>query len=110
MSLNEVQVLQDTLQILQSPMLKIIRKTSDKDSDCDPDADDLSNEGHASGVADGSSKEAVAKAKIKVLKVLSKQHMINHILPVAMSLKHTLESQRSSLQVLYLCVPNSCLY
>lgn len=101
MSVQEMQVLQDTLQILQSPMLQIARKSHDKDVDLD--AEELGNDGQEMSNAmasDGSNKDAaIAKAKIKVLKVLSKQHMINHILPVAMSLKHTLEAQRSSLQV-----------
>lgn len=51
-----------------------------------------------SGTAVSSKENAINKAKSKVLRVLSKQHMMNHILPVVMSLKHTLESMRSPLQ------------
>ncbi len=46
-----------------------------------------------------SGKAAVAKAKSIVLKKLSRQHLVGHVLPVIMSLKHALESVKSPLQV-----------
>ena len=43
-------------------------------------------------------KAAVAKAKSIVLKKLSRQHLVGHLLPVVMSLKHILEAGKSPLQ------------
>lgn len=44
-------------------------------------------------------KAAFVRAKSKVLQKLSTQHLISHTLPVVISLKHTLEATKSSLQV-----------
>lgn len=47
-----------------------------------------------------SAKSAIAVAKAKILKTVSKQHLVDHILPVLSSLKHVLEAARSSAQVM----------
>lgn len=42
--------------------------------------------------------QALAAAKSKILKSLSSQHLVSHLLPVVMSLKHCLEQFKSPLQ------------
>jgi hypothetical protein len=99
LSESESQVINDCLQILQSPLLKVSRKQSaDVDTDAAAEEEEISTAAAAAGTGGANKDSMIARAKIRVLKVLSKQHMINHILPVAMSLKHMLEAQHSSLQ------------
>ena len=43
-------------------------------------------------------KLAMIQAKSKILKSLSSQHMVEHMLPVVVSLKHCLEAAKSPLQ------------
>lgn len=54
----------------------------------------------STGGAKKSAKSAIAVAKAKILKTVSKQHLVDHILPVLSSLKHVLEAARSSAQVM----------
>lgn len=83
------ETLEDAFLILRSPLLKIGRKGGLDSLDDDlQDGDELVTSGKA----------AVAKAKSIVLKKLSRQHLVGHVLPVVMSLKHMLESSRSPLQ------------
>ena len=87
-------VLQDTLLLLKSPLLKLDSNRSGVDGSdvsCDDDnvVYDINPDEH---------NNAIAKAKTKVLVKISKQHLISHILPIIMSLKSGLESSRSSLQ------------
>ena len=42
---------------------------------------------------------AIIQVKTKILKQLSSQHMVGHLLPVVVSLKHCLEARKSPLQV-----------
>lgn len=42
--------------------------------------------------------QALAAAKSKILKSLSSQHLVSHLLPIVMSLKHCLEQFKSPLQ------------
>lgn len=86
----------DTFRILRSPMLKVgIAKKSSIEDDIAVDGETFEN-----------ASQAMQSAKIKVLKKLSVQHMIEHVLPVVSSLKHSLERCRSQLQrplMEYLC-------
>lgn len=83
------ETLEDAFLILRSPLLKIGKKGGVDSGDDDlQDNDELVTSGKA----------AVAKAKSIVLKKLSRQHLVGHVLPVVMSLKHMLESSRSPLQ------------
>ena len=100
------QAIADALLILQSPLLKVGRISANNglDEDLDLQQDDAAGPkdrgpggANASVLADGG-KAAVAKAKATVLKKVSRQHMIEQVLPVVCSLKHTLESLRSPLQ------------
>jgi hypothetical protein len=84
-------VLDDSFLILRSPMLKIAKKAGQENGD---DADEVEEE---EGVR-GSQKAAVAKARSLVLKKLSKQHLVSHVMPVIISLKHSLEKNNSPLQ------------
>ena len=88
-------VLQDTLLLLQSPLLKL------ESNRTGVDGSEINNEDGEHVIYDINSDEhsnAIAKAKTKVLVKISKQHLISHILPIIMSLKSGLESTRSSLQ------------
>lgn len=92
------EVIADTFRILRSPMLKVgvNRKVVNADEDIEI----------AEGDQSESQQQVIQNAKIKVLKKLSVQHMIEHVLPVVSSLKHSLERCRSQLQrplMEYLC-------
>jgi len=65
------------------------------------DGDDVAEEDAGEAAAQGGAnpKAAFVRAKSKVLQKLSTQHLISHTLPVVISLKHTLEATKSSLQV-----------
>eukprot|EP01041_Mallomonas_annulata_P002902 gene2902-5693_t len=91
------EMLQDGFSLLQSPLLKISTR-GDKDTSQEDieDTVDVTDGSGASSVGDHHS--LLAKAKAKVLKKLSLQHLVGHILPVVCSLKHALEAHRSSLQ------------
>lgn len=82
---------QDTLCILQSPLLKVGRVSNAQESEMGEEPDSLAEEAEKRNAA-------IQNAKTKVLKKLSKQHMIDQVLPIICSLKHTLEASRSSLQ------------
>lgn len=83
------EALEDALIILQSPLLKVGKKTNENGEE--EGGDELEGE-------EESSKAALAKAKSKVLAKLSRQHLVSNILPVVMSLKAVLEANRSPLQ------------
>jgi hypothetical protein len=85
------ETMEDVFIILRSPLLRVGTKKSDTNAG-DDDADMEMDEATANGQA------AVAKAKSQVLKKLSKQHLVSHLLPVVASLKHTLESFKSPIQ------------
>jgi hypothetical protein len=84
----------DAFNILQSPMLRVgSKKNAARDDDDDVD------ESNASGApTEESARAAFHNAKNKVLKKLSVQHLVDHILPVVSSLKHALESVKSPAQ------------
>lgn len=65
------------------------------------DGDDAAEEeaGESAGQSGANPKAAFVRAKSKVLQKLSTQHLVSHTLPVVISLKHTLEATKSSLQV-----------
>jgi len=110
--------LEDTLQILQSPLLKVtfcvdLIKLFDalllqvgkkqEQLEINPQDDDLMDELNGMNVESGGVSANVAavaatRAKTKVLKTISRQHLVNHVLPVIVSLKHTLETIKSPLQ------------
>ena len=56
---------------------------------------------HTGGNNSKATVSALEKAKTKVLKKLSVQHLVSHVLPVVISLKHILEEFKSGLQVIY---------
>jgi hypothetical protein len=82
---------QDTLCILQSPLLKVGRISGAQEAEVEEEPDGLAVEAEKRNAA-------IQNAKTKVIKKLSKQHMIDQVLPIICSLKHTLEASRSSLQ------------
>lgn len=87
-------VLYDAFMILKSPSLKVGAK---KTVGTEEEEEAVSEEfGDANAMA--AAKAAFTSAKNKVLKKLSLQHLIDHILPVVFSLKHALENVRSPLQ------------
>eukprot|EP01038_Epipyxis_sp_PR26KG_P004398 gene4398-6220_t len=87
-------LLEDVLLLLMSPSFQIGRSKESLDQ-----SDDIADEMLLDPTAENGSKaSALANAKSKVLKKLSSQHLINHMLPVILSLKHTLEGIRSPLQ------------
>jgi hypothetical protein len=98
--------LMDAFQILQSPLMRIGKsKTTGASSSevlGDEDADDLVEASQQAGGGTESSQEALKssfqKAKSKVLKKLSLQHLIDHMLPLISSLKHLLEAVQSPAQ------------
>lgn len=100
-------VLEDTLLILQSPLLKIGKKSNANDNTAvEEDLMDELNGGAACNTQMDTSNittvnvaaVAATRAKTKVLKTISRQHLVNHVLPVVMSLKHALETVKSPLQ------------
>lgn len=100
--------LEDTFLVLQSPLLRVGRRACDDNgaaaSAAGADGEDCEEEeattvSEAKGKGGGKNKpNSLAGAKTKVLKTLSKQHLISHTLPVVSSLKHALEAARSPLQ------------
>lgn len=63
------------------------------------DGDDAAEDDTAGADAGGNNaKAAFVRAKSKVLKKLSTQHLVSHTLPVIISLKHVLEATKSPLQ------------
>jgi condensin-2 complex subunit D3 len=103
---------EDVLKLLGSSLLKVGSKRnagsgddaalfdgSEGGSMTEYVADDISGAGGSGKHKTG--KAAVAAAgmsKIKVLAALSNQHLVNHVLPVIVSLKHCLEAAKSPLQ------------
>lgn len=71
------------------------------------EGDDAQDEDVGAAGADvaggNNAKAAFVRAKSKVLKKLSTQHLISHTLPVIISLKHVLEASKSPLQVRVYC-------
>ena len=97
--------LEDAFLILQSPLLKVGRKNGNNDSASAEDEDDLDLEGSQdASKGKAAATAAMQKAKTRVLKKLSLQHLVSHILPVVTSLKHSLEACKSPLQVQCLCL------
>ena len=90
----------DALLILQSPLLKIGKNNSTGTNtgveDVNRDEEDV--EESVSESISSKKLAAVTFAKNKVLRKLSKQHLVEQVLPILCSLKHTLESSRSVLQ------------
>lgn len=88
--------LEDALLILQSPLLRVGRRADTEDGDEEGGGEE---EEAGGGAQDKKGRAAgLAGAKSKVLKSLSKQHLVAHTLPVVASLKHVLEAARSPLQ------------
>lgn len=85
------EALMDCFFILESPMLKIGSRRPNRGDNGDEDVSGDVDHGE-------SVKQALQDAKLKVMKKLSVQHMVDHVLPVIASLKHILERCRSSLQ------------
>lgn len=85
----------DAFYILQSPMLRVgSRKNAARDDD-----DDVEDGANVTGApTEESARAAFNQAKTKVLKKLSVQHLVDHILPVVSSLKHALEAVKSPAQ------------
>jgi condensin-2 complex subunit D3 len=101
--------LEDTFLVLQSPLLRVGRRACDDAAAAvgadgeDGEEEEATNAAAAAGEAKGkgagkNKPNSLAGAKTKVLKTLSKQHLISHTLPVVSSLKHALEAARSPLQ------------
>ena len=86
----------DAFAILQSPLLRVgSKRTTTRDDDDYPEGE----EGAVGGPpTEESARTAFQQAKTKVLKKLSVQHLVDHILPVVSSLKHFLESANSPVQ------------
>lgn len=106
-------VMRDTFYILQSPLLKVGSSAAGNGKSAGSITDDMEDHEAGGGGGDdhndtatgddgveGSTKQSalLAKAKTKILKQLSKQHMIDTIVPVLSTLKHTLEAVKSPLQ------------
>lgn len=73
------------------------------------DGEDVVEDESVSDAANGGNpKAAFVRAKSKVLQKLSTQHLISHTLPVVISLKHSLEATKSSLQV-SICIVHATL-
>lgn len=87
--------LEDALLILQSPLLRVGRRTDAEDGDEEGGGEE---EEAGGGAQDKRGAAGLAGAKSKVLKSLSKQHLVAHTLPVVASLKHVLEAARSPQQ------------
>jgi hypothetical protein len=92
-------VMEDTLTLLRSPHLKVGHKRGGSGEDADDAAAD--EEAGDGGAVASNPKAAFVRAKSKVLQKLSTQHLVSHTLPVVISLKHVLETTKSSLQVLH---------
>ena len=60
--------------------------------------DDLHDPTTTTTTATNNTKTAFIRAKTKILQKLSTQHLVSHTLPVVISLKHCLETTKSSLQ------------
>jgi hypothetical protein len=95
-------VMEDTLTLLRSPHLKVGHKRGGNGDDADDAAEE---EAVDSGAAASNPKAAFVRAKSKVLQKLSTQHLVSHTLPVVISLKHVLETTKSSLQVILMVYP-----
>lgn len=80
-------VLEDSFLILQSPLLMVGRAEPGEELALATDED------LESGKA-----ASLTLAKSKVLKTISKQHLLSHTIPIVCSLKHVLEKNRSPLQ------------
>jgi hypothetical protein len=86
------EALEDALLILQSPLLKVGHKASTfDDEDENIEIDERTDKNKKTTLA-------IEKAKTKILKKLSLQHLLSHILPTVSSLKHVLEGINSYLQ------------
>ena len=105
----------DVLLILQSPLLRIGTGVDRGNGNGNAGVEDEPEDGVGVGLGVGDSQgqgqgqltSLMKKAKNKVLKQVSKQHMVDTILPVLATLKHVLEEYRSPLQkscVAYFCV------
>ena len=88
-----------------SPLLRVGQQKRGGEDDALQEADlgDLmagSEGGHEGGKASGKGGVAAVmiQAKCKILKKLSSHHMVEHLLPVIVSLKHCLEQWKSPLQ------------
>jgi hypothetical protein len=95
--------LMDAFQVLQSPLLRIGKsKTasgvgSSEMTEGEVDAEELLEGGGVESSTD-QLKSSFQRAKSKVLKKLSLQHLIDHMLPLISSLKHLLEAIQSPAQ------------
>lgn len=90
-------VLEDTFMILSSPWLRV-GKRSNLGGQTAGDDDDMATQEEGAGSTNDTTRIALNNAKTKVLKKISVMHMIEHMLPVVTSLKHTLESIKSPVQ------------
>jgi hypothetical protein len=89
----------DSFWVLRSPQLKVGGKRTGAGKGMEFAAEDEDGaETQEAEHAEVTMKAAMQNAKIKVLKKLSVQHMIEHILPAVASLKHVLERHRSLVQ------------
>jgi hypothetical protein len=86
--------LEDAFAVLRSPLLRVGSKRGANSSQADDEDDAVDTETAIANEA----RSALHKAKTKVLKKLSVQHLVDHMLPVVSSLKHYLECKRSPVQ------------
>jgi condensin-2 complex subunit D3 len=86
--------LEDAFAVLRSPLLRVGSKRGGNSSTVDDEDDAVDTETDIANAA----RSALHKAKTKVLKKLSVQHLVDHMLPVVSSLKHYLECKRSPVQ------------
>ena len=86
--------LEDAFAVLRSPLLRVGGKRGGVSTAAD-DEDDVADTETAIA---NEARTALHKAKTKVLKKLSVQHLVDHMLPVVSSLKHYLECKRSPVQ------------
>jgi hypothetical protein len=87
--------LEDAFAVLRSPLLRVGSKRGANLSQVDDEDDDAVDTETAIA---NEARFALHKAKTKVLKKLSVQHLVEHMLPVVSSLKHYLECKRSPVQ------------
>ena len=85
--------LEDAFAVLRSPLLRVGSKRG-VNSQAEDDDEVVDSETAIANEA----RYALHKAKTKVLKKLSVQHLVDHMLPVVSSLKHYLECKRSPVQ------------
>jgi len=86
-------VLEDSFLILQSPLLTIGPSCTVQVGEENSELALATDEDLESGKA-----ASLTLAKSKVLKTISKQHLLSHTIPIVCSLKHVLEKNRSPLQ------------